>query len=47
MLLCTSLSSSVSVSVKRVGGGYGGKISRSSQISAACALAAYHTRRLA
>jgi len=34
------------VFVKRVGGGFGGKITRSQQIAAASALAAYHTRQL-
>jgi len=36
---------SVDVSVKRIGGGFGGKLTRSHQIAAGCALAAYHTRR--
>ena len=33
------------VTVKRVGGAFGAKISRSHQIAAACAIAAYHTRK--
>ncbi|KAL5509791.1 hypothetical protein EMCRGX_G005217 [Ephydatia muelleri] len=37
--------SSVDVTVKRVGGAYGGKITRSQQIAAACALGAYATKR--
>lgn len=35
----------VNASVKRVGGGYGAKITRSAQTAAACALGAYLTRR--
>ena len=36
---------SVNVHVKRIGGGYGAKISRSHMVTAACALGAYVTRR--
>jgi len=36
----------INVAVKRVGGGFGAKINGSHQIAAACALAAYHTRKL-
>ena len=35
----------VYVAVKRVGGAFGAKIFRSHQIAAACAIAAYHTRK--
>ena len=35
----------VNVSVKRVGGGFGAKLTRSQQVAAGCALAAYHTKR--
>ncbi|XP_065894835.1 uncharacterized protein [Dysidea avara] len=35
----------VNVSVKRIGGGFGAKLTRSQQVAAGCALAAYHTRR--
>lgn len=34
------------MSVKRCGGAYGARISRANQIAAACALAAYATKRL-
>ena len=37
----------VNVSVKRIGGGFGAKLTRSQQVAAGCALAAYHTRRYA
>ena len=32
--------------IKRVGGAYGSKISRASQVAAACALGSYVTQRL-
>lgn len=35
----------VNAIVKRVGGGYGGKLSRSGQIAAACALGTFVTGR--
>lgn len=38
---------SVDVSVKRVGGAYGSKITRPNLIAAACALGAHVTRRYA
>ena len=47
-LWCTpslSFPCSVNVSVKRVGGAYGSKITRSHQITAACALGAFLTKR--
>ena len=44
-LFCPSVLLSVNVSVKRVGGGYGAKVSRSQHIAAACALGAYVTGR--
>jgi xanthine dehydrogenase/oxidase len=37
--------SSINIKVRRLGGGYGGKISRSGLISAACALAAHKLHR--
>ena len=40
-------SSSVDVSVKRIGGAYGSKIFRANQIAAACAVGAHATRRYA
>ena len=36
---------SVNVSVKRCGGAYGARITRANHIGAACALAAYVTKR--
>ena len=36
---------SINVSVKRCGGAYGARITRSNHIGAACALAAYVTKR--
>ena len=38
-------SSSVDVSVKRIGGAYGSKITRANLIAAACAVGAYASRR--
>ena len=43
--ICHLIAFRVSVAVKRVGGGFGGKITGSHQIAAACALAAYHTKK--
>jgi len=37
--------SSINIKVRRLGGGYGGKISRSTLISTACALAAHKLHR--
>jgi Xanthine dehydrogenase, molybdopterin-binding subunit B len=39
------LSFSINIKVRRLGGGYGAKISRNSLISAACALAAHKLHR--
>lgn len=38
-------SASINVSVRRLGGAYGGKISKASHVAAACAVAAYVTNR--
>ena len=43
--LSLSLSVSVDVIVRRCGGGFGAKISRSNLSAAACALGAYATKR--
>ena len=43
--LCPFNVSSVDVSVKRVGGAYGSKITRPNIVAAACALGAHVTRR--